>query len=341
MRLARLVVLAATLLTVAPAGAQAQTGAYTRCDPVGAASIVEVSVATCEEARAVAAALVATAAGDGAAILRAAGWSPLRAQLATGGSEHDLVATRGRAALRVRRPGPAPDLDGWSAGRELLFARGRLVPGARAPRGAAVCTSAFLIRLPTGRLGGLSAAHCAGTRRDGTVQRRNAALRRPPQPGIVLGRVLRNVRRTQPLDALVVPVPTGPGRAAFPFVDRGIARPPWSVAGVARPSSGRQICFSGRTSGVDRCGEIVDAGARPFERLLSALSGTVVRCTTIRASEGDSGSAVYTAPRADGSVRAVGIAVIVTGSRERMCFTPLLPVLDALGAQLVTAGTGQ
>jgi hypothetical protein len=336
MRLARLVVLTAALLAVAPAVAQAQAGAYTRCDPVGAASIVEVSAATCEEARTVAAALVATPPGDAAAVLRAAGWSPLRALIAAGGGEYDVVATRGRGALRVRRPGSAPDLDGWSAGRELLFARGRLVPGARPPRGAAVCTSAFLIRLPAGRLGGLSAAHCAGTRHDGTVQRRNAALRRPPQPGIVLGRVLRNVRRTRPLDALVVPVPTSLDRPAGAFVDRGIARPPWSVAGVARPFSGRRICFSGRTSGVDRCGEIVGARARRFERLLSALSGTVVRCTTIHASEGDSGSAVYTAPRADGSVRAVGIAVIVTGSRERMCFTPLLPVLDALDAQLVT-----
>lgn len=338
MRLARLIVLGALLLGGAPAGAQAQAGEYTRCDPVGEASIVDVSAATCEEARAVAAALVAAPAGDGAAVLRVAGWSPLRALVAPGGDEHDLVATRGRAALHVRRPGPGPDLDGWSAGRELLFARGHLVPGARPPRGAVLCTSAFLVRLPAGGLGGLSAAHCAGTRRDGTVQRRNAALRRPPQPGIVLGRVLRNVRRTRPLDALVLPVPTSPDRPASAVIDRGVERPPWSVAGVARPFSGRRICFSGRTSGIDRCGEIAGARARPAERLLSALSGAVVRCTTIRAREGDSGSPVYTGPRA-GSVRAVGIAVIVVGSRSRMCFTPLLPVLDALGAQLVTAGT--
>jgi hypothetical protein len=30
--------------------------------------------------------------------------------------------------------------------------------------------------------------------------------------------------------------------------------------------------------------------------------------------------------------------VIVVGPRSRMCFTPLLPVLDALGARLVTQG---
>jgi len=337
MRLARLILLTATLLAVAPAGAQAQVGDYTRCEPVGEASIVEVSAATCEEARMVAAALVRASAGDGATILRAAGWSPLRALLAGGGGEHDLVATRGPSSLRIRRPGPAPDLDGWSAGRELLFARGRLVPGAQPPRGASLCTSAFLIRLPTRRLGGLSAAHCAGTRRDGTVRRRNAALRRPPQPGIVLGRVVRNVRRTRPLDALVLPVPTGPGSSASAVVDRGVERPPWSVAGVARPLSGRQVCFSGRTSGVDLCGQIVDASARPAELYFSARTGTLLRCTTIRARKGDSGGAVYTAPRADGSVRAVGITTAAVGPRARMCFTPLLPVLDALGAQLVTA----
>ena len=61
---------------------------------------------------------------------------------------------------------------------------------------------------------------------------------------------------------------------------------------------------------------------------------------TLQGWEPKNGSAVYTAPRADGSVRAVGIAVIVVGSRSRMCFTPLLPVLDALGAQLVTQAPG-
>ena len=59
--------------------------------------------------------------------------------------------------------------------------------------------------------------------------------------------------------------------------------------------------------------------------------------TTIRAREGDSGSAVYTAPRPDGSVRAIGIAVIVVGFTSQMCYTPLQPVLSALGATVVTA----
>jgi hypothetical protein len=338
MRLAPLIVVAVAvvLLTSAPASAQAPLGQYTHCTPVGDASIVDVSGATCPEAQGVAAVLLAAPAADAAAVLRAAGWSPLRALVASGGAEHDIVATRGRAALHIRRPGPPPDLDGWAAGRELLFARQTLVAGARVPSGAVLCTSAFLVRLPGGHLGGLSASHCGGNRKDGTVQRRNAALRRPPQPGVVLGRVVRNVERSRPLDALLLPVPSGPERTASAVVDRGVSRPPWSIAGTARPFAGRKVCFSGRTSGIDQCGQIAGAGARPGERLLSVLSGSVVRCTNIRAREGDSGSAVYSAPRADGSVRAIGIAVIVVGSQARMCFTPLLPVLDALRASVVT-----
>jgi hypothetical protein len=337
MRLALLIVLGGLSLGAAPAVAQAPAGVYTPCAPVGEAGIVEVSGAPCEDAQAVAAALVAAPPSDAAAVLRATGWSPLRALVAPSGAEHDVVAIRGRAALRIRRPGAPPDLDGWSAGRELLLARPRLVPGRRPPRGAVLCTSAFLIRLPAGGLRGLSAGHCAGLRRDGTILRRNAVLRRPPQPGVLLGRVVRNVTRKEPLDALVLPVPSGPTRTANPVVDRGISRPPWSIVGVARPLSGRAVCFSGRTSGVDRCGQIVSSRARFAERLLSLQAGTVVRCTTVRARRGDSGSAVYTAPRADGSVRAIGIAAIVAPGDPVMCFTPLLPVLDVLGAQLVTA----
>ena len=247
---------AALLPAPAPASAQAPRGAYASCEPVAGASIVQVSGAPCPEAQAAATALVAAPTDGEGDALRAAGWAPLRALVAPGDAEHDIVATRGRAALRIRRGGAPPDLDGWAAGRELLFGRPTLVPGGRVPSGAVLCTSAFLVRLPGGSLGGLSAAHCGGTRSDGTVQRRNVALRRPPQPGVVLGRVARDLERTRPLDALVVPVDTTAGRTATAVVDRGIARPPWSIAGNARPLRGRPICFSGRTSGIDQCGRI-------------------------------------------------------------------------------------
>jgi hypothetical protein len=332
-----LLITAALLLGAAPAGAQTQLGEYTHCGGGAEASAVDVSGATCLEAQTVAAALLLRPAAEGPDVLRTAGWTPLRAVPVEGGAEHDIVATRGRAALRIRRSGTAPELDGWATGRELLFARQTLVPGGRVPRGAVLCSSAFLVTLPGGRLGGLSASHCGGTRNDGTTQRRNAALRRPPQQGIVLGRVVRNLERTRPLDALVLPVPQGLTRPASAVVDRGVSRPPWSIAGTAKPYSGRRVCFSGRTSGIDQCGRILGSDARQGERALSLLSGTVVRCTNIRAREGDSGSGVYTAPRADGSVRAVGIAVIVVGFSARMCFTPLLPVLDAIDASVVAA----
>lgn len=334
-----LLVFTALLLAGAPAPAQAQAplGEYEHCGPLpDGASVVDVSGATCPEAQAVAAALLPAPPDTEADVLRAAGWAPVRAVLASDGDAHDILATRGRAALRIHRPGPAPDLDGWQAGRELLFGRPTLVAGGRVPSGAVLCTSAFLITMPGGTLGGLSAAHCGGTRRDGTVQRHNVALRRPPQPGVVLGRVTRDLERTRPLDALVVTVPGGPTRPASPVVDRGIERPPWYVVAKARPLAGRKVCFSGRTSGIDRCGRIVGRRASNAERELSAQIGIRVRCTTIGAREGDSGSAVYTAPRSDGSVRAIGIAVIVVGPFARMCFTPLDPVLSALRAKVVT-----
>jgi hypothetical protein len=55
--------------------------------------------------------------------------------------------------LRLRRDGATPDLDGFAAGRELVFARPRIVGGAPIPDGAAVCTSAFLVRWEAARSG--------------------------------------------------------------------------------------------------------------------------------------------------------------------------------------------
>jgi len=324
----------AILASAAPAAA-ADLGRYDQCGAVGAASVVAASGTSCDAVRDVAEAVMDKPAAESGAALRAEGWKPLRAQDASGG-EFDLVATRGFAALRIRRPGNAPDLDGWSAGRELLFARGKLVGGARPPSGTVLCTSAFLIML-RGHPGGLTAAHCGGVRKDGTTQRRNAALRRPPQPGIVLGGVQRNLARSRPLDALVVPVPTGASRPSTDVVDRGVSRPPWYVAGTAQPTPKRRICMTGRTSGIDRCGVILSGavGSRIAQQA-SRAAGTRVVCTSIIAHEGDSGGPVYTRPRNDGSVRAVGITTLVFGLFQTMCFTAIDPVLDALNARLVT-----
>ncbi len=330
LRLLPLLALGASALPVAPASADDR---YTRCEAVPGATLVMVARATCDEAQVAALRIAAAQAADAGAAMTAAGWAPLRAA-STGDGGFDLVGMRGTAALRVRRNGATPDLDGFTAGRELVFARSRIVGGRPIPSGAAFCTSSFLIRLPNGSLGGLSAAHCAGETRKGLVARRNAAMRRPPSPGLVLGTVQRYVVRSAPLDALVLPIPSGSARSRLPVVDRGITRPPWVVAGTARLLSGRDICYTGRTSGSDRCGVI--RGARRAERLLALQSGLVVRCTSVRAASGDSGGPVYTAPRADGTVRALGIVTLVVGRSAAMCFTPLEPVLDRLRGRLVT-----
>ena len=324
----RICALTALALLAATAPARAQGNEYEHCVKTGDAIIIDASRATCDEARALATGLTGVPAGNVEAVLLGAGWTALRAQATGFQQSYDLVATRGTASVFIRRPGDAPDLDGWGAGREIVFARGTLVPGQPAPRGAAVCTSAFLISLNR-RLGGLSAGHCGGlNRRSNTTRRRNTALRRPPQPGIVLGRVQRNLERTTRLDALVLPVPTGAGRRPAAIIDRGIMSPPLFVAGTARPLSGRRVCFTGRTSGPDNCGRIAGRLGR----------GTRLICTGIIAREGDSGGPVYTPPGSDGRVRAVGLTAVVLRLFGTMCFTPIRPVLDALDARLVTYG---
>jgi hypothetical protein len=191
--------------------------------------------------------------------------------------------------------------------------------------------------MPGGALGGLSAAHCGGLRKDRTVHRRYVGLRRPPQPGIILGRVRRILTRSAPLDALVVPVPSLGNRSTIPVVDRGVSRPPWIVTGVLAPTPREPVCFTGRTSGIDQCGAISGPRSRAAELFLSGLAGTIVRCTTIQAAPGDSGGPVFTAPDALGRVKAVGITTLIVIDSKLMCFTPLDRVLDGLGAELVTA----
>ena len=326
--LARTVLLAVAVLLLAAtaAHAQADPDAYLECETAGDAMFVEVSRASCDDARAVAVAIAAAPAADLPTAIAPTGWTPLRVRGLDLQVAYDIYATRGTATLRIRRRGVTPDIDGWMAGRELVFSSGTLIPGGTPPRDSTLCTSAFLIRLGT-RLGGLSAAHCAGTRR-GVTRRRNSAMRRAPQQGIILGGVRRNLaRRSRPIDALVLPVPSGPNRPAANVIERFPFQPPLFVRGRARPLLGRAVCYSGVTSGPNQCGKIVRRF--PGARGLS--------CTSIIAREGDSGSPVYTAPAADGTVRALGIANVVFGLFQLMCFEPIDRVLDALGATLVSA----
>jgi len=95
------------------------------------------------------------------------------------------------------------------------------------------------------------------------------------------------------------------------------------------------VCMTGRTSGIDRCDRLRGPGVH---RLVSRWAHATVHCTQIRAAQGDSGGPVYTAPAADGTVRAVGIVkLIVPILGNKMCFTPIDPVLKRLGAAIVPA----
>lgn len=325
-----LLAIAVTLVAAATAGARVRP--YTPCEKTGGAILVEVSGATCDEGRAVANALAGVPAEGVEGVLRAQGWTPLRASATGYDDSYELFALRGYAALWIRKRGAPPDLDGWSAGRELLFSRDQLVSGTPAPTGTAVCTSSFLIRLGR-RLAGLSAGHCAGLTRSRRTLRPNTALRTARPVGLVLGGVQRNLwrkrssARSRRLDALALPAPSGPRRTSAPVIDRGILGAPLFVVGSTRPRLGREVCFAGRTSGTDLCGDIIES-----------FPGTGgLPCTTITADLGDSGSPVYTPPSENGTVRAVGIATLVFGPFQSMCFTPIGPVLDALGGELVTA----
>jgi hypothetical protein len=325
--------LAAVIGVAAPSAAGADPGEYASCPAPAGVEFALVARVGCAGVASVIAAVAAQPAADTGAALDAAGWSPVRAQQTTAGA-FDVVAVRRRAVLRLRRQGPAPDLDGWAAGRELLFAPTRLVGGRPIPHGSALCTSAFLMQWH-GTLSGLTAGHCGGLRRDGSVVRPYAALRRRPQPGIPLGRVRAVVTRHAPFDALALSVPTGPTRSALPLVDRGISKPPWIVGGFARPLSGRRVCFTGRTSGADRCGRIVGRAALSTQLGALLQLGVLVICTDIAAKEGDSGGPVYTPGRRDGTVNAVGLVTLIAGASRRMCLTPLTPVLNRLSAALV------
>ena len=326
----RPVLLALATLLLTSGTASAQVGTYTSCETTGV-DLVEVSGASCDEARAASTAVGGATPATIEPALLAAGWTALRIYAPAGSTAYDVTAIRGLATLRLRLAGAAPDIGGWVADRELLFSRHTLVGGAKPPGDSTVCTSAFIVRLGS-HLGGLTAAHCAGLSKTGRTARRNAAVRRPPQPGIVLGTVQRNLAtRAKPIDVMALPVPSGPGRPSADVIERRFDEPPWFVRGTARPLLGRRVCFSGQTSGFDQCGRIV----RRFPGV-PAIRG--LSCTDITARAGDSGSPVYTEPGAAGTVRAVGVANIVVGLFQSMCFVPIAPVLDALNATLVNAG---
>src|SRR4051794_29002147 len=122
--LLRTVLCAMAMLLSCAASASAQLGRYDACDTIGDATVISVSATTCQDVRAVVTSVVGAPPAQSATVLRTAGWTPLRAEAGEDGQSFDVVARRGRSVLRIRRPGEAPDLDGWMAGRELIFSSG-------------------------------------------------------------------------------------------------------------------------------------------------------------------------------------------------------------------------
>ena len=335
------VLLAVAACSSSPRRAPRARRSTRRCETAGNATIVGVSGASCDDAPGRRGALAARHRREQrrACCAPPAG-RPLRAPPPTAAAR--TTSSRSAAAPRCASAAtaPAPDLDGWAAGRELLFARGRLVGGTPPPRGAVLCTSAFLdpARRPPRRPERRALRRHAQRRHDAPPQRRAAAPAAARASS--LGRVQRNLARTRPLDALVLPVPSGSGPSVGGVVDRGVARPPWFVAGDGAAARRRRVCYTGRTSGVDQCGEIVGveraapSSCERVRRHARALHDDHARARATAAARSTRRRA------ADGTVYAVGITTLVVGLVQTMCFTPIEPVLDALDATLVTAAAG-
>ena len=129
-------------------------------------------------------------------------------------------------------------------------------------------------------------------------------------------------------DALVFALDQVPQAAQH--IDRG-SLTPLRVSGwlpTRRHRKGMVVCFSGRTSGMQRCGRV-------YERILEGRRRLV--CARVKTTGGDSGGPVYTRPR-EGAVKAVGIVMAsrIFFGRGDLCYTPIQTVLDSFGAEFPT-----
>jgi hypothetical protein len=280
---------------------------------------------------------------DEANALVAAGFTPVHVQQLgserAGFTHYGVVAVGFGVTVRYQRTGGAPDdVYAVNAGERLYFSKafgGSLIDTNK-------CTAAFTVRFADGRLGQLSAGHCGWEQRrfrhDKTfpfVSRDHGGL-----PFRYLSQVQRNLDMKGRLDALEYDVAPAPGFRITRLVARGLA-PPVMLTGVAklgRLDPGDTVCFSGITSG-EHCGGVRrGTGGKALNGLGRVFEGNRVVCTKAKARHGDSGSPVYTRPSGAGTARAVGIVSLAAAGS--MCFTPLQPVLDALGAQLAPGVAG-
>lgn len=197
------------------------------------------------------------------------------------------------------------------------------------------CTDGYVLRI-NGSACGLTAGHCSrypllppggGAWETELAERQDVFLghRRRQALGSVIANA--NLGENGP-DALVFALDQVPQAAQQ--IDRG-SLTPLRVSGwlpTRRHRNGLVVCFSGRTSGMQRCGRV-------YERLLEGRRRVV--CAHVKTTRGDSGGPVYTRPR-EGAVKAVGIVMAsrIFFGRGDLCYTPIQTVLDAFGTDFPT-----
>jgi hypothetical protein len=192
------------------------------------------------------------------------------------------------------------------------------------------CTAAFAITTAEG-VSGLTAGHCATGNRTHTG---DAVFLEIGDQNVWLGTVAATLAKgyddrgaVNGTDAQMFPIGDHPYEQV---IARG-NKTPWKVRGTLRTilqDPGTKVCFAGRSSGADQCGEIRTGGVKHL------------KCTDIEARRGDSGGPVYTRAR-NGKTLAVGIVSLTARTRfwqdGGMCYEPIEQVLDGLDAKL--AGT--
>jgi hypothetical protein len=278
------------------------------------------------------------AAPDELVALEQAGWRTVNVDnLRIDGADlHQLWAVKGQRRIIYVRPGRDARVDQFGetrvyrAAQEIGFYR-----SSGEPDKAWGCTAGYVLRIG-GSAFGLTAGHCS---RYPTVPPEGGAWETEPaeRQDLYLGH-----RRRQALGSVISNAhlgAEGPDALVFALdqvsqaaqqIDRG-SRTPLRVSGwlpTRKQRKGLVVCFSGRTSGMQRCGRV-------YERLLEGRRRVV--CAHVKTTGGDSGGPVYTRPR-EGAVKAVGIVMAsrVFFGRGDLCYTPIQTVLDAFGAEFPT-----
>jgi hypothetical protein len=269
--------------------------------------------------------------------LEQAGWRTVNVdKLRIDGADlHQLWAVKGQRRIIYVRPGSDARVDQFGQKRvyrpaqELGFYR-----SSGEPDKAWGCTGGYVLRI-LGTAFGLTAGHCSryplvppgGVWETEFAERQDVFLghRRRQALGSVIANA--NLGENRP-DAFVFALDQIPQAAQH--IDRG-SLTPLRVSGwlpTRRHRKGMVVCFSGRTSGMQRCGRV-------YERVLEGRRRVV--CAHVTTTGGDSGGPVYTRPR-EGAVKAVGIVMAsrVFFGRGDLCYTPIQTILDAFGAELPT-----